>query len=79
MYNKKYIFTILLSNFKIAVFLKLYIGNVELRIPGNIEDTVKIQGKTDHFSILVFIPGTLYILTTDSTDSYSLKNVPARI
>ncbi len=52
------------------------LGAVEVETLGTISGTVEVEGASNNGGVSVFIPGTIYLATTDEEGNYCLLNVP---
>ena len=52
------------------------VGSVKVKPLGTIKGKVKRSGETEHYDIMVYIPGTSYMAVTDTDGNYSIFNVP---
>ena len=52
------------------------VGSVKVKPLGTIKGKVKRSGETEHYDIMVYIPGTSYMSVTDAEGNYSIFNVP---
>ena len=52
------------------------VGSVKVKPLGTIKGKVNRSGETEHYDIMVYIPGTSYMAVTDADGNYSIYNVP---
>lgn len=65
-----------LSNVTAAINEGNDVGSVSIKPLGTIKGNVKLDGETEHYDILVYIPGTSFSAFTDGNGDFSLYNVP---
>ncbi len=65
-----------LSNVTAAINEGNDVGSVSIKPLGTIKGNVKLDGETEHYDILVYIPGTSFSAFTDGDGDFSLYNVP---
>ena len=65
-----------LSNVTAAVNDGNNVGSVSIKPLGTIKGRAKLDGETEHFDILVYIPGTSFSAYTNADGSFFLYNVP---
>ena len=65
-----------LSNVTASVNEGNNVGSVSIKPLGTIKGRAKLDGETEHYDILVYIPGTSFSAYTNADGSFSLYNVP---
>ena len=65
-----------LSNVTAAINEGNDVGSVSIKPLGTIKGNVKLDGETEHYDILVYIPGTSFSAFTNENGDFSLYNVP---